>query len=626
MKDKRNQVWVGLAIVAAILLGANVLLGPLLSWARSDWTEDRLFTIATGTRTLVAELPEPVRLELYWSASTAKDLPTYKAHAQRVREFLEELVSSSDGKLSLEVLDPEPFSEAEDEATSAGLAALPINGVGSNLTLGLVGYNSVDRREVIPFLDPEKEGLLEYDVAKLIHSLELTSPPKVVVLSGAPIAGAPDPSGNPMAQGTPPWLILRQLREVADVEVVEPTATELPADTDVLVLVHPKGLSDELLHAIDAYAFAGGDLVVFVDPHCEAAAAPPNPMMGGPQGPEPSDLAPLLAAWGVAFDPTRVVGDRKYAQPVSFRGQRGIVRLDMVVWLSIPAEGTDQKNPIVAKLDSINLASAGYLEVAEGRDIRLQPLLESSDEAGTLVAAQVASYPDPQGFSKALVPHTGKLTLAARVVGKIQRAYPDAANAVDGANGADTPATADAGGILVVADADILADKNWIQEQRLGSISLGYQQFADNGALLLNVVEALAGDQVLINLRGGGTAQRPFLVVDELRREAQARYQEREQALQAEITTAQGRITELQRSKTGDDRMILSAEQDAELNDLQDKVLTARKELRAVRHGLQEDIARLGTRLMLLNVLGVPALVALLAGLLLWRQNHRSRS
>jgi hypothetical protein len=128
---------------------------------------------------------------------------------------------------------------------------------------------------------------------------------------------------------------------------------------------------------------------------------------------------------------------------------------------------------------------------------------------------------------------------------------------------------------------------------------------------------------VLINLRGGGTARRPFLVVDELRRAAQARYKEREDALQAEISTAQSRINELQRSKTGEDRMILSDEQAQELDGLQDKVLVARKELRAVQHGLQEDIDRLGKRLMLLNVLGMPAIVALLASLFLWRRNRR---
>ena len=620
MNNKKRQVWSGLGIVLVVLLGANLVLGPALSWGRSDWTEDDLFTISDGTRELVAELPEPVRLQLFWSASTASDLPRYKAHAQRVIEFLEELVRSSDGQLSLEVLDPEPFSEAEDSATAAGLAALPLDAAGTNLTLGLVGFNAVDRQESIPFLDPEKEGLLEYDVAKLIHSLELASPPKVVVISGAPIDGAPDPSGNPMAPGTPPWLFMRQLREVAEVEVVEPAATELPEGTKVVVLVHPKGLSDELLHALDAYAFGGGDLVAFVDPHCEAAAEPANPMMGQPPGAESSDLGPLLAAWGVKFDSSVVVGDKRYAQPVSFRGRRGVERLDMVVWPSIPAEAMDQENPIVAKLQNLNLASAGFFEPLEGGEtgdearVELVPLFESSDEAGTLPVSQVASYPDPEGFAKALQMKSGKLALAVRVKGQIERAYPEEEA---------EPATAEAGGILLVADADILADKNWIQEQRLGSIVLGYQQFADNGACLLNAVETLSGGSSLIDLRGGGSARRPFLVVDELRRAAEARYQEREAALQSEISVAQSRIAELQRSKTGEDRMILSEEQAAELDDLQDKVLVARKELRAVRHGLQEDIDRLGKRLMLLNVLGMPALVALFASLFLWRRNRR---
>lgn len=614
---KKRNVWVGLGLVLTVLLGANLVLGRTLTWARSDWTEDRLFTISDATRELVAELPEPVRLQLFWSASTAGDIPEYKAHAQRVREFLEELVRSSDGQLTLEVFDPEPFSEAEDAATAAGLAALPIDGVGTHLTLGLVGYNSVDRQEVLPFLDPGKEGLLEYDVAKLIHSLELVAPPMVALIAGVPVEGGPSASGNPMDPGTPPWLFLRQLREVARVEVVEPSATELPADTSVVLLVHPKGLSDELLRAIDAHAFGGGNVIAFVDPHCEAAAEPANPMMAA-SGPESSDLGGLLAAWGVDFDATRVTGDRRFAQPVSFRGQRGVERHDMVVWPSIPEAGMDQSDPIVAQLANLNFASPGAFTKRADAEVELQALVHTSDNAGSLPTVQVAGYPDPEGFAQALSPHAKPLNLAVRVSGSIRRAFPDAES--------DAEATAPAGGILLVADADVLADANWIKEQRLGSMVLGYAQFADNGAFLLNAVETFGGDDALIGLRRGGSARRPFLVVDELRREAQARFKEREAALQAEISAAQMRIGELQRAKSSEDRLILSDEQAAELDRLQDEVLVARKELRAVQHGLQEDIDRLGKRLMLANVLGVPGFVALLTGLILWRRNHRARA
>ncbi|QDU68108.1 Gldg family protein [Engelhardtia mirabilis] len=628
----RHNVLFGAAAVVVGLLSTNALFDRTLGWARADWTADHLYTLDEGTRELVSGLSEPVRLQLYWSDTSAKELPAYRAHAQRVREFLEELVLASDGKLSLEVLDPEPFSEAEDQATAAGLAALPIDGTGAALTLGLVAHNSVDESESIPFLDPSDEALLEYEVARLIYALDRTSPTKVALITSLPLEGGPaDPmaalSGGPPPE--PPWQVLTQLRKAAEVELVAPDAEALPEDAEVVVLAHPKGLSDGLLRAIDEFAFGGGDLIAFVDPHCEAVAGEPDPFSGSMPGPESSDLGPLLEAWGVEFDPSRVVGDRAQAQRVTVRNRRGgIEQTDMVTWPQLRGDSLAGDDPLVARLEAINVASAGSLRLRDGAKVKLEPILTTSDDAGTLPSATVAGFPDPRGFASALVSADGPLTIAARLSGQIGRAFAaddaggDGAEDVDGASG--EPETATAGGIVLVADADLLADRNWIQEQRFGQMLLGYARLADNGDFLLNAVEALGGDGVLLGLRGGGTGQRSFERVEDLRRDAEAKYQAREAELQGEIGEAQARINELQREKTGEDQMILSDAQAAELDRLQQEMLVARKELRAVRHGLQEDIDRLGQRLMLANVLGMPTLVALLTGLSLWRRGRRA--
>jgi ABC-type uncharacterized transport system involved in gliding motility auxiliary subunit len=609
--DKKSTALTGTGLSLLTLIGASLVLSLGLRGCRLDMTAEGLYTLSSGTEEIVSNLDETIQLDLYWSESAGSGIPQIHTYAQRVREFLQELVQMSGGKLELNILDPEPFSEAEDAATSHRLASLQVDGAGTSLTLGLVGTNSVDETESIPFFDPSKEAFLEYDITRMIHTLGATNKPKVGLLSSLAISASFDQQTGQMV---PAWQIVSQMQQQFEVEMIQPDATELPSGLQVLMLLHPKGFNEDMLKAIDAYAVDGGNILAFIDPHCESdpAARPAgNPYaQQAPPSPVPSDLGPLLTAWGVDWDSTQFIGDRQWAQRVRGGGTLGTT--DFIAWLGMTADGLDADSPITGTLDQLNLATVGSFHSAEGATTKLQPLIQSSDQAAPLATAQMTSLRDPATLLQGFAPTGEAYTLAAQLSGTLKSAYSEK--------------TGEAGGIFLVGDADLLADGNWIMEETMGPISLGWRMLADNGSFALNALETLAGSQALMSLRGRGNAQRPFDLVIEIRQQAEEKYLLREQELQAQIQESQMRINELQREKSGESMMILSPEQEKELASFQDKMVSARTELREVRHGLSKDIEKLGNRLMLWNVAGTPLLVAALALIWTLRRNTRRRA
>jgi ABC-type uncharacterized transport system involved in gliding motility auxiliary subunit len=616
-----------LVALAVLFIGVTILITFVLRGARIDLTESNLYSIAPGTQRIVSSLKEPINLYFFFSQEASAESPQLRAYAQRVRELLEEMAQRSKGNLKLTVVDPKPFSEDEDRAAEFGLQAVPMGARNDNLYFGLAGTNSTDGREIIPFFQPDKEEFLEYDVASMIHRLGTTKKPTVGLISALPVDAQFDQNTGRMMQG---WTSIAQLREQMDVRTLAPDIAAIDQDVDTLMLVHPKDLPARTLYAIDQFVMRGGKLIAFVDPQSEND---PAGQQGGPMSmvPRSSSLGPLLDAWGVAFDPSKVLGDRGLGLTVSLR--QGEPPAQHVAIIGLNRDSMNSKDVVTSTLDSINVMTAGALKKKDGATIQFEPLLQSSTDSELLPVMRVAFLPDSQSLLEDFKPTGERYVVAARIHGKLKSAYPNGAPAAEGADAKPpeekkTEHKSESAGdanLIVVADTDLLADPLWVRTQNVFGQHFA-MAWANNGDFVANAVDNLAGSGDLISIRGRQSFFRPFTKVDELRRHANEQLLAKEKELDTELKDTEKKLSELEAGRTNTSSLVLSPEQEAELTRFQQERVRVRKELRDVRRSLDIEIERLGTSLKILNIALVPALLAIGAILLAFARRARLRA
>jgi ABC-type uncharacterized transport system involved in gliding motility auxiliary subunit len=612
-----------LAALALLFIGLTVLFNHVFRGWRADLTENDLYTIAPGSERILEGLGEPINLYFFYSQESAGDLPELKTYGTRVRELLEELAARSNGRLRLSVIDPEPYSEDEDRAAELGVQGAPVGPDGTNVYFGLAGTNSTDGREAIGFFDPRKEEFLEYDIVRLVHSLANPERPVIGWMSTLPMGGAQmfDPRTG---QAREPPLVYSQAEQLFDVRQVSTSTTAIEPDIDVLAMVHPKGLSPATQFAVDQFALRGGKILMFVDPVAEAdesGADPSNPM-APMMANRSSDAGALLKAWGVDFKPGEVVGDAEYALQVGMQPGAAPVRHLGILGLREPAFNAE--DVVAADLASVNVATVGRLEALAGAKTSFEPLIQSSAQAGILPAGRFTMLFDPDTLREGFKPTGERYALAARVTGSAGTAFPD--GPPEGAKSPEGGALAKSAkplNVIVVADTDVLQDYLWVRRQSFFGQPIA-QAWAGNGDLVANALDNLSGSSDLISVRGRATFTRPFDRVEALRRRAEERFRTTEQKLEQELRTTEERLTQLQSQGNEESALILTPEQERELERFRQEKLRIRKELRDVRLGLNQDIDRLGTTLKVLNIVVAPALVAGAAlGAGFWRRRRR---
>jgi ABC-type uncharacterized transport system involved in gliding motility auxiliary subunit len=614
-----------LLALALLFIGLTVLCNFALRGWRVDLTQNHLYTTAPGTERILKSIHEPINLYFFFSEKTAGQLPQLKTYGVRVREFLEELATRSHGMLRLHVVDPQPFSEDEDRAAELGVRGVPVGATGGQLYFGLAGTNSTDGHAAIEFFDPNKEQFLEYDVVRLVYQLANPKKPVVAWLSTLPMGPGFDPQSGQMRE---PWVIYGQAEQLFDIRPLEPTAAKIDPDVNVLVLVHPKNLSPATQFAIDQYALRGGHILAFVDPLSEADSSgsdPRNPMaaMGADKS---SHLGELLAAWGVKFDASQVVADRGHALSVSMhQGEPPVEHLGV---LGLDKSSFASDDVITAGLSNVNVAVAGYLEPLKGAAVKFEPLLQSSTDAALLPVERFRVLFDPGSLREGFKPSGGRYTIGARVTGAVRTAFPAGPPAGLTLPAGTTPLKASVHplSLVVVADTDLLADYLWVHQQDFFGQRLA-QAWASNGDLVLNALDNLAGSDDLISVRGRATFTRPFERVEKLRRAADDRFRDKEHELEQQLQATEQKLTALQ-SKGGGDQssLIVTPQEQEEIEHFGQEKIRIRKELRAVRAGLDADIRRLGTELKIVDIIVIPAAFALLAlGFAAWRRRARTR-
>ena len=590
--------WLTIILMAVVFFGLVLLNNLTLSSLRLDLTENQVYTLSEGSKKIIASIDEPINLYFFYSDKASTGMTSLRNYASRVESLLQEYNKVAAGKINLQIVDPEPFSEAEDQANQFGLTAATIGAAGDAIYLGLAATNALDDQQVIPFFDPQQESFLEYELSKLLHQLSESDPVNVTVVSDLPLEGGQNPMSG---RFDPAWTFYSQLQQLYRVQKVSGTALELPADTDVLMLVHPKNLSEELLYAIDQYVLNGGKLIGFVDPHNESDQMA---MMAG-MGTNSSDIARLLAAWGVEFDPSQVVLDASAG--LDIRTPNGGVARHFG-FLGLGPEQLDRDDVTTAGLEVINGASFGYFKQAEDNQMSWQPLIMSTDNASTTDASGYAMTRDPNELARNFTSDNSPYYLAVRLSGQASSAFSEAPESAKSAEFIDSGNQLN---IILVADSDLLADRFWVQQANFFGQTIT-TPFANNGDFVTNSVENMGGSNALISIRSRGTFARPFTVVEALTVKAEEKFREQEQLLQTQLEETEMQLAQLQGQQSDAGALVLSDDQQRAVEDFMNKKIEIRKALREVRHQLDKDIEQLGNWLKFINIAVMPFVLMLL--------------
>ena len=651
MKKKLLFSPLGLTAIAITLL-FGVLVISLIPSLRIDLTEDRLYSLSEGTLSILSSLNEPIELMFFYSDSATEDVPQLRTYGNRVQELLREIVIASEGNLSLRVIDPEPFSEEEDLATQYGVRAVPVTQGGEGVYFGLVAAKGgadvpdpLRATETMPLIRPDQEEFLEYEFMKIIT--QVSNPERTVIglVTQLDIDGGFDPMTG---QGTQQWMIMDLVRQLYDVRRIDVSSDSIEEDVDILMIVHPQGLSDRFLYAIDQHILRGGDALLFLDPNADS-------MVGrSPQGNlipagMSSELPGLLDAWGLEFDNSKVLTDNELALRVMMgQGQRAVPHLGM---LGVQGNFLTQGDIITNRLETINLSSAGAISQSNEGGLSFEPLITSSSDAMLMDRSFVESVTDPNVLFDEFESENRSFVIAARLSGSIETAFPEGQPPIpvteeesssDDADGEvsvaeDTSSEVDVvneeseidhlsaslepTNIVVFADSDLLTDRLWVQVTQFFGQRIP-QPFANNGDLVINAMDNLSGGADLSSIRSRGRYSRPFTKVLALQREADDRLRQEESELSARVAETESALAELNTDEEGNPIGEITPEIQTEIDRFNGELIETRRRLREVRFQLTEDIEQLGSNLKAVNTALVPILLTLF---FLGRYYFRSR-
>lgn len=613
-----------LLIAIALFLAINIVSNVGFKSVRLDLTENQLYTLSEGTKNILKALEEPVTLRFFLSQKVATSLPGISSYTVRVKELLEEYQRVAGDKLKLFVIDPEPFSEQEDQAEGYGLQGVPVDESNTTFYFGLAGTNSTDDEEIISFFSPNREEFLEYDLTKLVYQLDNPKQKIVGIMSTLPVQG--DTTASPFTpKAQQPWMIVDHLRQLFKVRTVETDVEEIPDNIDVLMLIYPKGFSDATLYAIDQFVLKGGRAIVFADPYSEAYQPPTDPKnpFAAMQAPRNSELSKLFDAWGIEIVPNKVVGDLKVAQKVQVKKGSRLSVVNYPVWMDLDdKEYFNKEDIITAKLGNIVLATAGIIVEKGDVETDIEPLIESGSKSMQIETTKLGFFAEPESLVRDFKPE-GRFTIAARITGKVKSAFPDGnpTKNDDEDDDEDSVATEETDtehlaesakpiNIIVVADTDILEDKFWVRVQNIFGQRIALPHAA-NATFVSNALDNLSGSNDLISVRNRGSFARPFTKVEEIQRDAEQKFREKEQELRTRLQETDQKIRELQQEKKEGNQLMLNVKQQQEIAQFREEKIKIRKELRDVQHKLHQNIESLGSQVKFINIGLMPLLIGL---------------
>lgn len=590
---------VGLAFVA--ITGLNLLFSPVR--ARLDLTADGLHTLSDGSRKILSKIDSNVEVRLYVSRGENRMPSALKNYAQTVEDLLQEFRAASGGKITIKRLDPEPDSDAEDTAKLDGIEPIPLGQMGGDPIYFGLAVSLAPETKAIPFLSPQREKLLEYDIARVISQVIATNKPVLGVMSPLPVLGGP--AMNPMMmqmgrqQQQQPWVTFSELKRDFAVETVPMDIDSIPEKIQVLMVVHPKDISEKAQFAIDQFVLRGGKLIAFLDTQCITDNRNPNPMglnLGGG-----SSLPKLLEKWGIGLDTSKVVADRTFSRELQGRDGRP---QPVPAFLFLNADGVNRDDAVTGQSDNLWLPFAGGFTGKPADGLRADVLLKSSTDS-QLVDGMTSQFNGAKILDE-FAPARTNYPLALRLSGKFKTAFPDGK---PGETNATVLKEAKSDTVVYLfGDVDFLNDAYSVEINPMLGLAMPRN---GNLALVQNLVEQASGDVNLVGARGRASVSRPFTVVQRMEAEARARYQGKIEGLNRKVEELQSKLNDVQIKQEGNtSKIILTKDQQDAISNFKKQQVEARKDLRKERRNLDVDVKNLENRVKWLNIAAMPLLVS----------------
>ena len=606
--ERAEIAGVSIALAIVLFLALNVTASVAMRADSVDLTQDHLFTVTDTTKRVLSGLREPVTIRLFQSHTLLDSAPRLKLYADRVGQLLTTYQQLSGGKLTVERIDPVAFSPEEDRAIGYGIRGFLVDRSGEQGYFGLVGTNSTDGIEKIEFLDPGRDQSLEYDLTGLVERLAHPDKPKIGIIDGLQMAGS-------MQLRQQPWLIWQTIGKNYQLENMARPSADF-GGIDVLLIAHPHDLPPQTLYAIDQYVLSGKPAAIFIDPVAENSPRDPRmPVM--PQA-IASDLGPLLAAWGIDWDPTKVVGDPNLAVRVAATAGRQRVIADYLPWIEVDKKNFNHSDVLTSDLQLMRFSSAGALQLAKDATTKFTPLIQTTPQANFLAADDIVTRQQPTVLLDKFKPGNESLVVAGRLTGEAKTAYPDGAppDPAD-PHAAPQPAGLKSGTIhlVLVGDTDLLADSDMVGPDG--------DPVSNNGDFVMNVLDNLAGGLPMNNLRGRGLTVRSFTRVEQMERQSDETYRRTEQKLSQDLDNAQKQLAQLvsQGEQGSGDVQTFSREQQDAIGNFNRQIVDLRRQLRDVRAAGRADIDRLRLHLEVADIGGVPAILVIVGlALFVWRR------
>ena len=589
---------VGLAFVA--ITGLNLLFSPVR--ARLDLTADGLHTLSEGSRKILSKIDSNVEVRLYVSRGENRMPSAIKNYAQTVEDLLQEFRAASGGKITIKRLDPEPDSDAEDTAKLDGIEPVSLGQMGGDPIYFGMAVSLAPETKAIPFLSPQREKLLEYDIARVISQVIATNKPVLGVMSPLPVLGGP--AMNPMMmqmgrqpQQQQPWITFSELKRDFTVESVPMETDTIPDKIQVLMVVHPKDISEKAQYAIDQFILRGGKLIAFLDTQCITDNRNPNPMgmnLGGG-----SSLPKLLEKWGMGLDTSKVVADRTFSRELQGRDGRP---QPVPAFLFLNADGVNRDDAVTGQSDNLWLPFAGAFTGTPAEGLRADVLLKSSKDS-QLVDGMTSQFNGAKILDD-FAPSQTNYPLALRLSGKFKTAFPDGKPGATNANSLKEAKSDTV--VYLFGDVDFLNDAYSVEVNPMLGMAMPRN---GNLALVQNLVEQASGDVNLVGARGRASVSRPFTVVQRMEGEARARYQGKIEGLNKKVEQLQSKLNDVQIKQEGNtSKIILTKDQQDAISNFKKQQIEARKDLRKERRNLDVDVKNLENRVKWLNIAAMPLL------------------